>query len=81
MISDIVAASAELNIPVYPPSSGEFDPAAPAPPPTIVHLSIRPVPPPGEEDTKKGKRKMSTSSGVDDGEVRPVSSFLIFRQT
>ncbi|KAF8579661.1 hypothetical protein K439DRAFT_1394495 [Ramaria rubella] len=48
-------------------------PSSPATPPqsTIVHLSIRPVPPPGEtDDFKKKKRRLtsSSSSGAVDGD-------------
>jgi hypothetical protein len=61
---------AELNIPIHPPvgsGSESADASAPPPPPTIVHLSIRTVPPPTEEDGKKNKRKMSIgSSGAAD---------------
>jgi hypothetical protein len=63
----------ELNIPVHPPATGA---TGPPPAPTVVHLSIRPIAPPGEEDGKKSRRKASTSSAVDDPEVSPTPNNL-----
>lgn len=49
----------DLKLPSHLPSGAAVSPGgghAPAPVSTIMHLSIRPSPPPGEEDSSKGKK-------------------------